>query len=38
LSVGEAAVRSGMSPSAIKVSVHRGLRALSRLAAQRSGS
>ena len=38
LSVGEAAARSGMSPSAIKVSVHRGLRALSRLAAQRSGS
>jgi RNA polymerase sigma-70 factor (ECF subfamily) len=38
LSVGEAAARSGMSPSAIKVSVHRGLRALSRLAVQRSGS
>jgi RNA polymerase sigma-70 factor (ECF subfamily) len=38
LSVGEAAARSGMSPSAIKVSVHRGLRALSRLVAQRSGS
>jgi RNA polymerase sigma-70 factor (ECF subfamily) len=38
LSVSEAAARSGMSPSAIKVSVHRGLRALSRLAAQRSGS
>ena len=38
LSVSEAAARSGMSPSAIKVSVHRGLRALSRLATQRSGS
>jgi RNA polymerase sigma-70 factor, ECF subfamily len=38
LSVSEAATRSGMSPSAIKVAVHRGLRALSRLAMQRSGS
>jgi RNA polymerase sigma-70 factor, ECF subfamily len=36
LSVSEAAARSGMSQSAIKVSVHRGLRALSRLATQRS--
>ena len=35
LSVSEAAARSGMSQSAIKVSVHRGLRALSRLAAER---
>src|SRR5215470_699189 len=32
LSVSEAAARSGMSESAVKVSVHRGLRALSRLA------
>jgi RNA polymerase sigma-70 factor (ECF subfamily) len=31
LTVNEAAVRSGMSPSAIKVSVHRGLKALARL-------
>jgi RNA polymerase sigma-70 factor (ECF subfamily) len=31
LSVGEAAARSGMSESAVKVSVHRGLRALSLL-------
>jgi RNA polymerase sigma-70 factor (ECF subfamily) len=38
LSVGEAAARAGMSPSAVKVSVHRGLRALSRLATRRSGS
>ena len=38
LSVGEAAARSGMSESAIKVSVHRGLKALSRLATQRSRS
>ena len=30
LSVNEAAERSGMSPSAIKVSVHRGLKALAR--------
>ena len=36
LSVGEAAARSGMSASAIKVSVHRGLKALSLLATQRS--
>jgi RNA polymerase sigma-70 factor (ECF subfamily) len=36
LSVREAAVRSGMSQSAVKVSVHRGLRALSLLA--RKGS
>jgi RNA polymerase sigma-70 factor, ECF subfamily len=36
LSVSEAAARSGMSPSAIKVSVHRGLRALSLLVRQRS--
>lgn len=28
LSVGEAAARSGMSPSAVKVSIHRGLKAL----------
>jgi RNA polymerase sigma-70 factor (ECF subfamily) len=38
LSVSEAAARSGMSQSAIKVSVHRGLRALSLLATQRSRS
>jgi RNA polymerase sigma-70 factor (ECF subfamily) len=38
LSVSEAAARSGMSPSAIKVSVHRGLRALSDLVRQRSRS
>ena len=38
LSVGEAAARSGMPKSAIKVSVHRGLKALSRLATQRSRS
>ncbi len=31
LSVSEAAVRSGMSESAVKVSVHRGLKALARL-------
>jgi len=37
-SVSEAATRSGVSPSAIKVAVHRGLRALSRLATQRSSS
>jgi RNA polymerase sigma-70 factor (ECF subfamily) len=36
LSMSEAAARSGMSESAVKVSVHRGLRALSRLATQRS--
>ena len=35
LSVSEAAARSGMSQSAVKVSVHRGLRALSRFAAER---
>ena len=34
LSVNEAAVRSGMSPSAVKVSVHRGLKALARLTAK----
>ena len=34
LSVNEAAERSGMSPSAVKVSVHRGLKALGRLAAK----
>ncbi len=38
LSVSEAAARSGMSQSAIKVSVHRGLRALSLLVKQRSPS
>ena len=38
LSVGEAAERSGMSQSAIKVSVHRGLRALSLLVRQGSPS
>src|SRR5713101_3155244 len=38
LSVSEAAARSGMSQSAIKVSVHRGLRALSLMATQRSRS
>jgi RNA polymerase sigma-70 factor (ECF subfamily) len=38
LSVREAAVQSGMTESAIKVSVHRGLQALSRLATQRSRS
>lgn len=36
LSVREAAARSGMSHSAIKVSVHRGLKALSLLAGKRS--
>jgi RNA polymerase sigma-70 factor (ECF subfamily) len=35
LSVSEAAARSGMSSSAVKVSVHRGLRALSRFATER---
>ena len=34
LSVNEAAQRSGMSPSAVKVSVHRGLKALARLVAK----
>lgn len=38
LSVGEAAARAGMSPSAIKVSVHRGLKALSLLIRERSPS
>jgi RNA polymerase sigma-70 factor (ECF subfamily) len=36
LSVSETAARTGMSPSAVKVSVHRGLKALSRLINQRS--
>jgi RNA polymerase sigma-70 factor (ECF subfamily) len=36
LSVNETAARTGMSPSAVKVSVHRGLKALSRLINQRS--
>jgi RNA polymerase sigma-70 factor (ECF subfamily) len=36
LSVSEAAERSGMSPSAVKVSVHRGLKALSRLINERN--
>jgi RNA polymerase sigma-70 factor (ECF subfamily) len=36
LSVEEAAQRCGMSESAIKVSVHRGLKALSRFVAERS--
>jgi RNA polymerase sigma-70 factor (ECF subfamily) len=38
LSVSEAAERSGMSSSAVKVSVHRGLRALSLLVSQRRSS
>ena len=38
LSVSEAAARSGMSESAIKVSVHRGIKALSLLATQKSRS
>lgn len=38
MSVNEAAARSGMSPSAIKVSVHRGLKALSGLVRQRGRS
>ena len=38
LSVGEAATRAGMSPSAIKVSVHRGLKALALLIRERSPS
>jgi RNA polymerase sigma-70 factor, ECF subfamily len=38
LSVSEAATRTGMSQSAIKVSVHRGLRALALLARERSQS
>jgi RNA polymerase sigma-70 factor (ECF subfamily) len=36
LSVSETAARTGMSPSAVKVCVHRGLKALSRLINQRS--
>jgi RNA polymerase sigma-70 factor (ECF subfamily) len=38
LSVSEAAARTGMTQSAIKVAVHRGLRALTLLATQRSRS
>jgi RNA polymerase sigma-70 factor (ECF subfamily) len=38
LSVSETAARTGMSPSAVKVSVHRGLKALSRLINQRNRS
>jgi RNA polymerase sigma-70 factor (ECF subfamily) len=38
LSVSEAAARSGMSPSAIKISIHRGMKALSLLVRQRSRS
>jgi RNA polymerase sigma-70 factor (ECF subfamily) len=38
LSVREAAARTGMSESAIKVSVHRGLRALSHLVRDRGGA
>ena len=38
LSVREAAARSGMSESAVKVSVHRGLRALARLIGKEAGS
>ena len=38
LSVTEAAARADMSPSAIKVSVHRGLKALSLLVAERKPS
>jgi len=38
LSVSETAARTGMSPSAVKVSVHRGLKALSQLINQRSRS
>ena len=37
LSVAEAARRCGMSESAIKVNVHRGLKALSRFVAERGG-
>jgi RNA polymerase sigma-70 factor (ECF subfamily) len=36
LSVSETAARTGMSPSAVKVSVHRGLKALSRLINERN--
>ena len=38
LSVAEAAVRSGMSESAVKVSIHRGMKALSALIARGSRS
>ncbi len=38
LSVNETAARTGMSPSAVKVSVHRGLNTLSRLINRGSGS
>jgi RNA polymerase sigma-70 factor (ECF subfamily) len=38
LSVSEAATRSGMSESAVKVSVHRGLKALARLISKESRS
>lgn len=38
LSVEEAAARTGMSASAVKVSIHRGIKALSRLVSQRSKS
>jgi RNA polymerase sigma-70 factor, ECF subfamily len=38
LSVNETAAKTGMSPSAVKVSVHRGLKALSRLINQRRES
>lgn len=37
LSINEAAQRTGMSPSAVKVSVHRGLKALSALVAKIGG-
>jgi RNA polymerase sigma-70 factor (ECF subfamily) len=37
LSVSEAATRLGMSPSAVKVSVHRGLKTLARLIAKERG-
>ena len=38
LSVSEAAARSGMSESAVKVSLHRGLKALARLISKEAGS
>jgi RNA polymerase sigma-70 factor, ECF subfamily len=38
LSVSETAARTGMSASAVKVSVHRGLKALSRLVSQKGES
>jgi RNA polymerase sigma-70 factor (ECF subfamily) len=38
LSVAEAAKRSGMSESAVKMSVHRGLKALAELIQRRGGS